>query len=163
LQTNITEATVKPPYFALPLLVLLAFIVYAPAISGSFMVDDTIRISKNKTEFEAGLIPTLKSTWKNKFQTPDRPLMMTSIWLNYKIHKLDTRGYKMTNILFHGLASFSVLWLFLILSQKHPELFSRKIAYGLAILFTVHRRQGPYLFLRRPGDQGHVQEGPQFP
>ncbi|MCC2677536.1 MAG: hypothetical protein K0R29_112 [Pseudobdellovibrio sp.] len=108
----------------------LALVVFWPALFGDFVGDDVLRV----IEYENLLAGNL---WDLLFYyTVDRPVVMLTIWLNYKMAGLQPFIYKLTNLLFHLLCAFTGFQLL----QKLLKNISLKstISFFAAAIFLVH-------------------------
>ncbi len=83
------------PFLQCALLLLLAFIVYIPALNGTFLWDDAVMVRENN--LVTGAL-TLKTVW---FRT-DFPLSLTILWAEWMLWGTKTFGYHIVNILLHG-------------------------------------------------------------
>lgn len=133
---NRTDFNIRPWHHAacILLLLLLAVLIYGPALRGGFVYDDTsLPFSKLDSQDEP------LSNWL----TGVRPVLMASYWLNYELATLDPFPYHFTNLIIHVLCT----WLaFLILSKilefVEMEAHSRLLlAAFAAMLFFAHPLQ----------------------
>jgi len=67
-----------------------------------------------------------------------RPVPLATLWLNYKTGGMSPATYKITNILFHVLASFMVFILLSYLCRIHASLENNFIPLAASLLFLVH-------------------------
>lgn len=125
-------------FLSVILIALLGFAVYANSINGKFIWDDSHHVEDNAyirdwsnlpkffTEsMAAGAdAPTLYSFY--------RPFQLITYTLDYSIWKLDPRGYHLTNIILHVLASLSIFWLISVLYKDW------KLSLFTSLLFVVH-------------------------
>ncbi|MEE8359476.1 MAG: tetratricopeptide repeat protein, partial [Candidatus Omnitrophota bacterium] len=103
---------------------------------GKFLWDDNAFIKSNQYVKSLSTLPQLFT--KNFGQGVGkrylfyRPLQMATYALDYSIWKLDPRGYHITNIILHILASLGVYWITsLLFKDKRLSLFT-------AALFAIH-------------------------
>ncbi len=120
------------------LIIMLGFTVYANSINGAFIWDDSHLVEDNlyirdwanfPKLFTEGMAagadaPTLYSFY--------RPLQLITYTIDYSIWKLDVRGYHLTNILLHVLASLAVFWLVTTLYKDW------KLSLFTSLFFVVH-------------------------
>ena len=80
---------------------------YLPALSGEFLWDDDLYVSRNPA------LETTQGLWNIWFklgETPQYyPLVFTSFWLEYRLWGLDPTGYHAVNVLLHALNAL-LLW-----------------------------------------------------
>ncbi len=100
------------PLFAIILLILLVYLVYAPGLTGPFVFDDAPNITEN---------PAIKITelsyesFKNAaFSIPAgplyRPVSFVSFAINYYLFELDPFTYKVTNLVIHLGVGCAIFW-----------------------------------------------------
>ncbi|MFC1657926.1 tetratricopeptide repeat protein [Candidatus Omnitrophota bacterium] len=123
-------------FISVILITILGFAVYANSLNSKFLWDDQYLVEEN----------TYIRSWSNipKLFTQDiaagageqfnfyRPFQTLTYMIDYSIWKLDVRGYHLSNILFHILASLSIFWLVnLLFNDKFLSLLT-------SIFFVVH-------------------------
>ena len=123
----------RPWHFA-ALLVLVAFVIYAPALSGPFVLDDYDMIEGFSAVRSGYFGPIIRS---------GRPLLMWSFVLNHRLAGgFEPFPFHVTNVLLHGLNAILV-WLFAAALLDKAKLGERLLAlrglfvYGLPLLFLV--------------------------
>ncbi len=84
------------------LLLALAFVVYIPALNGTFLWDDAVMVRGN--QLVTGEM-SLKTIW---FKT-DFPLSLIFLWIEWLLFGNNTLGYHVINVLLHGCAAI-LLW-----------------------------------------------------
>ncbi len=139
-----SEAWSRKRSFALLLFFLaLALFSYRKALSGDFIFDDNLRIADFAVVDGKATIEPLPAYKEGLFKVlatvlSDRPLLMTSIWANYKIGGANPFGYKLVNILLHGFTA----WIFFLFLQSAAAFFHMKASFLyaalLAAIFLVH-------------------------
>jgi protein O-mannosyl-transferase len=119
------------PYAAGALAVLIvAFVVYSPAIHGPFLFDDTY------LPFAQPRISPALSDWIGVI----RPLLMTSYWANYRTSGDDPTGYHVWNILIHCVATFLLFFVVRQLVAWAGVRHDRRnlVAMAAAAIFLLH-------------------------
>lgn len=87
-------------------LLVLAFVVYLPALNGGFLWDDDVLITDNPLIHEAN---GLKNIWFST-QSPDYfPLTLSMLWLEWRLWGMQTLGYHIVNVSLHALGVV-LLW-----------------------------------------------------
>jgi hypothetical protein len=130
---------IRKPLYLVLLLVLYFFIsvwAYRSALNIDFIGDD-MRIVTGVGTFERGLTETVQNI------LPDRPLLMTTVWANYKLSGLNPRAFKITNLAMHALAAVMVFLLALWVQAKtEAEVREGPKAYFLPLtasfLYLLH-------------------------
>ena len=89
------------------LLFSLTIIIYFNAFQSGFIGDDFFHIVDHAHILQRGFSFVMQDI------LPDRPLMMATIWLNYKINGIDPFGFKVVNIFLHAICGIT-LYFFLI-------------------------------------------------
>ena len=97
-------------HLAIALFVLIAFIVYYPAIGGDFIWDDDVHLTKN---IDVERVGGLRNIWTPGAMFQFYPLTFTSFWIEHKVWGFNPLGYHLTNIILHLLCSFFI-WRILI-------------------------------------------------
>lgn len=113
---------------------IFGLLIYSNVLHGKFVYDDLTSISENKYL----RIIDLNQLWKLK---PSRFITNLTFALNYKIGRLDTFGYHLTNILIHIGNSFLVYMLIKLLLKK-----TEKKGEGIQIVPII----AALLFLSHP-------------
>ena len=120
----------------LAVIIFLALFVYANSVNGKFLWDDSAFIKSNQYVKSLSTLPQLFT--KNFGQGVGkrylfyRPLQMVTYALDYSVWKLDPKGYHITNIALHMLASLGVYWIISILFKDE------RLSLFTAALFTIH-------------------------
>lgn len=93
---------------------ILAFLLYAPGLSGPFLFDDRQNILQNPAvQPEALSSEALRIAWLGNQSGPlGRPVASLSFALDFLVHGLNPWGYKLSNLLLH-LLSCAALYGFL--------------------------------------------------
>ncbi len=112
-------------------LLVLAFLAYAPALHGQFLWDDDRHISENV------MLRTpdgLARIWTELGATPQYyPLTHTLFWIEYHLWGLETTGYHAVNIALHALGAIFLWWILRRLEVPG--------AWLIAAIFTLHPMQ----------------------
>lgn len=109
---------------------LVGFAVFGLALPGDFVGDDIARILADESRFAKGLVDVLT------FYSTDRPLVMFTVWLNYKMGGVSPLSYKLTNLFFHLLC---VQAGFLLLRRLFSQVsFKNLAAFFASGIFLVH-------------------------
>src|SRR6266849_343379 len=74
----------------------LVLVVYGPALSGPFVLDDRFLLFMNP-----GIAGQPLSVWIHGL----RPMLALSFWINYSLSETDPAWYHVTNVLLHFLTS----------------------------------------------------------
>ncbi len=130
--------------YAIILIALVGLLAYANSFDNAFQFDDGYHIVEGKKIKSMDNVLKLNH-WK---KINNRPLSFFTLAVNYEIHKLDVRGYHITNLLFHVLAGF-ILFLLLkeILSlrvfRENKTIGEFKVLIALfgAFIFITHPLQ----------------------
>ena len=130
---------------ALALIALAAGAVYANSFSGTFVLDDHIRILENP------LFQNIGANWPLLITRPvaaaaGRPVVNLTLALNYWLGKFDVRGYHAVNLAIHILAAwtlFGVMRRTLLLPRLRGRFGSAAtpLALATALIWTVHPLQ----------------------
>jgi tetratricopeptide (TPR) repeat protein len=116
----------RAPAFCL-LVVLVAFAVYWPALSGDFLWDDDVLLTANaQVQASDGLY----RLWLTNEAVDYWPVTGSSFWLEWRLWGLSSTGYHVTNVLLHA-TSCLVLWALL----RRLSIPGAELA---ALLFAVH-------------------------
>jgi hypothetical protein len=79
--------------------------VYSPSITGGFLLDDDVLLTQNP------LIAAPDGLYRFWFTTesPDYwPVTNTSLWLEWRLWRMNSTGYHVTNLVLHIVASLLV-------------------------------------------------------
>ena len=112
---------------------LLAFVLYAPAINGAFVFDDT-SLPFEHVDRDRPLTAWLAGV---------RPMLMFSYWLNWKFWGDGPASYHVFNILVHAINTalvFLVLWRLLDLAGWETRRIRWTAALG-SLIFLIHPLQ----------------------
>ncbi|MBA4149829.1 MAG: tetratricopeptide repeat protein [Verrucomicrobia bacterium] len=120
---NVTE----DPRARAVFIVLLALIVYLPAVTSGFIWDDDVMLTENEVMTASD---GLHRIWFSTELSDYFPLTSTSFWLEWRLWGLNPIGYNVTNILLHALSGL-LLWRVL-LRLGIPG------SWLAAVLFTIH-------------------------
>ncbi|MCK5179429.1 MAG: tetratricopeptide repeat protein, partial [Candidatus Omnitrophica bacterium] len=120
------------------LIIILGFAVYGNSINGEFIWDDTHLVKDN----------VYIRDWSNlsKFFTESmgsgadaatvysfyRPVQMITYAIDYSFWKLDVRGYHLTNVFLHVLASLTVFWFITVLYKDW------RLSLFTSLFFVAH-------------------------
>lgn len=107
--------------------IFIAAMAYSNSLRMEFIGDDIGRIV-----YASALGGSLSDALRSIL--PDRPVLVASLWANYQIGGLDPLGYKIVNLVLHGLVA---LFLFLLL-QKLLSPSRAPISFLCALIFFVH-------------------------
>ncbi len=89
------------------LIIVLALLVYFPAIQGEFIWDDDAYVFENSS---LRSVSGLKDIWSNPDSSPQYyPLVFTSFWIEYHLWGVSPAGFHVTNLILHLLAGL-LLW-----------------------------------------------------
>ncbi len=113
--------------------IVLAFVVYGPALNGPFMLDD-LYLPFARPEAEAG-----KAFWPMAV----RPVLMASFRLNYELSGTRTTPYHVLNVALHAMAAFVVFLIVRrLLATAAPDAPRRDLIAALAAgVFLLHPLQ----------------------
>lgn len=127
-----------PRSMTIPILLVLAFVVYANSLGGQFVFDDTVIIQGNKTirGLSWGHLKEIFGGhyWKAVESQGGlyRPVVMLTFAMNYALGGENPQGYHLLNTLFHALNGVLVFSLL-------EELFSRRdFSFLSALFFVLH-------------------------
>ena len=133
---NVPQARLQPSRpSALPLgvlagvalIIVLVFLAYLPSLSGGFIWDDNLLLTKNE------LIKSpdgLYRFWCTTQSYDYWPLTYTTFWLEWRLWGLHSTGYHVTNLILHIVESL-LIWLIL-------RKLSIPGAFLAAMIFAVH-------------------------
>ncbi|HEX3727460.1 MAG TPA: hypothetical protein VHV08_14500, partial [Pirellulales bacterium] len=138
----------RSPLVAAAILTIAVCIVYGPATSAPFIFDDKISVVQNASITE--LWPLWTSSGKpsplapaQESVTAGRPLVNLSLALNYRLGKLNPRGYHLVNLALH-LMSAMLLWAIVRRTLRLPALAERfasaagPLALAAALVWALH-------------------------
>ena len=97
----------------------LTFLAYAPSLSGGFIMDDDLYLTRNS------LISSpsgLHGFWFTTLAVNYHPVSNSSLWLEWRLWGLNSTGYHVTNVLLHIGASLLIWAIFQQLSIPAPSL-----------------------------------------
>lgn len=130
-------------WWATPLFLLAAFVLYGNTLSGAFHFDDFIFIVQNPELTDPFAVRTI---WEEG-SAPTRFVTYWTFAWNYYFHQYDVTGYHVVNILIHGLNSVIVFWLTGMLASRLAVLGRlppgrvRPAALIAALVFLCHPLQ----------------------
>ncbi len=110
---------------ALTALLAITAAAYYPGLSGAFMFDDIVHVSKNKLVAITGLAPDqLLQAWNSSpFGFPEsRPLSMLTFGLNHVFSGFDPFWFKATNLLIHLLCGMGLFQLTRMMAGLHGRI-----------------------------------------
>jgi tetratricopeptide (TPR) repeat protein len=89
------------PWLGALALVVCTLVAYRPALDAGWVWDDDDYVTENAT-LRTG--DGLRRIWLEPGATPQwYPATFTSLWIEWRLHGLDPRGYHRTNVLLHAL------------------------------------------------------------
>jgi len=133
IHTKIVKPKAVPiPNWHIPLILIITFIIYIPALSAGFVNwDDPDYVGGNSYLIrDLSRLPELLTT---PVQGNHHPLTMFSLALNFAISGEDEWSYHLFNLIFHLVNCFLVYRLAFLLSKSNPL-----IALVTSILFAIH-------------------------
>jgi len=133
IHTKIVKPKAVPiPNWHIPLILIITFIIYIPALSAGFVNwDDPDYVGGNSYLIrDLSRLPELLIT---PVQGNHHPLTMFSLALNFAISGEDEWSYHLFNLIFHLVNCFLVYRLAFLLSKSNPL-----IALVTSILFAIH-------------------------
>ncbi len=117
-------------------LALITFLLYSNSLHGEFICDDEFLVRDNLYIRSVQNIPRLFTqniaAGGGEQWSSYRPLQMITYMMDYRLWKLNPRGYHLTNILIQACAVIALYWLLLFLLMEPLTCF---IA---AVLFALH-------------------------
>ncbi|HTS19176.1 MAG TPA: glycosyltransferase family 39 protein [Verrucomicrobiae bacterium] len=117
----------RRPWFLVPILVLVTFLVYRPSWNAGFIWDDDDHLTANPVMTSAG---GLKMIWSSVTYARYYPLTLTTFWLESGIWAFEAMPYHLVNI---ALQAINGILVFLILRRlRVPG------AWVAACLWAVH-------------------------
>lgn len=111
-------------------LVMLALVVYMPALSGGFVWDDWILLAEPQIRRLDGIASIWLSPSALKYEAHYWPVVYTSFWIEHKLWGFHPAGYHAVNVVLHALNSVLVWRLLLRLAVPG--------AWLVAAAFAVH-------------------------
>ena len=133
IHTKIVKPKAVPiPNWHIPLILIITFIIYIPALSAGFVNwDDPDYVGGNNYLIrDLSRLPELLTT---PVQGNYHPLTMFSLALNFAISGDNEWSYHLFNIIFHLVNCFLVYRLAFLLSRSNPL-----IAFVTSFLFAIH-------------------------
>lgn len=128
----------------LPALLVATFFLYAPGLSGTFLLDDYINLDAlgrlGGIDGWQALVDYLLGSHTG---TGGRPIALASFLLDGTDWPTDPRPFKVTNVLFHLLTMVGVMWLALQLAGAIG--YDRRRQYAIALLVGAIWGLHPYL------------------
>ncbi len=114
--------------FGSAVILVLAFVIYFPALHGEFLWDDLPVFIDHPIITSANGLETIwiKTVWL----TTDFPLTLTTFWLEHRLWGNNPTGYHVTNILLHAFGAI-LLWRVLLRLKIRG-------AFLAALIFAVH-------------------------
>ncbi len=112
---------------AASLIVVAVFLVYLPALSGGFVLDDDLLLTENN------LIQApdgLHRFWCTAEATDYWPVTNTTLWIEWRLWGMHPDGYHVTNLILHIVESL-LIWVIL-------RKLSVPGAFWAAVIFAVH-------------------------
>jgi len=133
-----TQVTNKIVWITTALIISLGFFVYSNSLNGEFIWDDAHLVKDNLYIRNWSNIPKFftqsmaKGADAPTMYSFYRPLQMFTYTLDYSLWKLNVKGYHLTNVILHILASLMLFWLINILYGNHI------LSFITTILFVSH-------------------------
>lgn len=127
---------------------LLAFFLYSPGLSGTFLFDDEHNITDNKAIQIEDISP--ESLWQAAFSTESgplkRPLSLLSFAFNHYVSGLDPYAFKLVNLFVHlatGILVYFAAWQLLAAYRRCRQKILNNttiswISLGCAALWLLH-------------------------
>ena len=121
------------PGWHIPVILVLTFIIYIPALNAGFVNwDDPDYVGENNFLIrDLGNLPALFNL-NNTVQGNYHPLTMTSLAINFAISQDAAWSYHLFNLIFHLINCFLVYRLALLLSRNSL------VAFATSLLFGIH-------------------------
>ncbi|WP_051928254.1 hypothetical protein [Nitrosococcus oceani] len=136
------------PHLGLLLVLLLAWVMYSPGLTGGFLFDDEHNITANQAlQIEALSVESLRQAAFSTESGPlGRPLSLLSFAFNHYVSGLDPYAFKQVNLFVHlltGLLVYVAAWQLLAAyqrrQQKTPDGVTLSwISLGCAALWLLH-------------------------
>src|SRR5687767_5435337 len=132
IHSKTTKVKVNPvPNWHIPLILIITFIIYIPALSAGFVNwDDPDYVENNHLIRDISRLPELLTT---SVQGNHHPLTMFSLALNFVISGDNAWSYHLFNIVFHLINCFLVYRLALLLTKNNIL-----VAFVTSLLFAIH-------------------------
>src|SRR6187399_2693046 len=133
--TRIVKPKAVPvPNWHIPLILIITFIIYIPALSAGFVNwDDPDYVGGNSYLIrDLSNLPELFN-WNNTVQGNYHPLTMTSLALNFAISGEKEWSYHLFNLIFHLANSYLVYRLTFLLTKNNSL-----VALVTSLLFAIH-------------------------
>jgi len=124
--------------FAAIILIVFGFLIYSNILQNSFHFDDGPSIAQNYAIRDIKNPQEIWNFWPTRFVT------YYSFALNYHLHKFDSLGYHLTNIIIHILAGLCVWWLALLTFStaglKASGIYRHKniLSFFIGLIFLAH-------------------------
>ena len=109
------------------LLVLLTTAAYLPSLNGEFLVDDDVLLTNSPLIAAPNGVSRF---WFTAEAVDYWPVSNTSLWLEWRLWKMNATGYRLTNLVLHVIAAL-LLWSIL-------QSLSVPGAFFAALLFALH-------------------------
>ena len=126
----------RSKFLPIVLIIILGFAVYGNSLNGKFIWSDCALVRDNVYIKDSRYIPNLFTedigSGAGIKSNSYRPLQMLTYMIDYRLWKLDVRGFHLTNILLHISVALVVYWLLNILYND------RFLSLLTSILFVVH-------------------------
>jgi protein O-mannosyl-transferase len=119
-------------------IILLGIIIYSNSFTSSFHFDDIQHIVNNKTIRD---LSDIKAWWGF---SPNRPVSIFTLVLNYRFAGLDVRYWHLVNLAIHLINACLVWWLTKIILSSNAlkgsgiVTYKAEIAFFIALLFVSH-------------------------
>lgn len=129
--TRITSR--KNHIFAIAVILIISFCVYARSIGFDFLItwDDDVYITQNDA-IKGFSIPTIAAAFSSFYVGIYAPVLITSYMLDYSIWGLNPAGFHLSNILLHSMNGVILFFLMTRLKLSTPA------AAAASILFLIH-------------------------
>jgi protein O-mannosyl-transferase len=111
---------------ACAILIVLTLAAYAPAMSAGFIWDDSELVTGNP----AVTAPSLALIWTGQGSMDYLPLTTTTFWLEWRLFRMNPRGYHVDNVLLHA---FNAVLIWMLLRR-----LAIPGAWVAALLFALH-------------------------
>jgi tetratricopeptide (TPR) repeat protein len=127
LQTFVQSLQSMPVWGRIAIIVVAAFLAYAPSITGGFIMDDDLLLTSN---------PLIKAAdglfyfWCTTKSPEYYPITNSMFWIEWRLWGMDPIGYHVTNLILHIVEAL-LIWLIL-RRMLIPG------AFLAAVIFTVH-------------------------
>lgn len=122
------------PAWHLPLILIVTFIIYIPALNAGFVNwDDPDYVGENNFMIrDLGFIPEMFN-WNNTVQGNYHPITMVSLAINFAISGDNAWSYHLFNLVFHLFNCYLVYRFALLLTKKNSL-----IAFVTSLFFGIH-------------------------